>query len=161
MGKDPSKRTTLDAVILSPALLCSIIGRIRSHVASGGAGTGAGYAATAPPVIALPTSPGEEDYADDFEALSPQCEEGKIDLGVETGDDEYADDLEDSGSEASYEADFEDASDDEEDETGYHRLRPEQLTEAEVRRLLLKELGSDGLAIAEGLGVAAFLEGLG
>lgn len=77
-----------------------------------------------------------EEYADDFEAYDGELED----------DDEYPDDFDESGSEASYEADFEVASDNEDDDFGFQKPKLTDLYEAHVRQQLLDESGGDGIA---------------
>jgi len=89
-----------------------------------------------------------DEYEEDFETAEPG-----------DGDDEvvYDDDFEaaSGGSEASYEQDFEDLSDDECEASNWEGLEG---LEVNVRQQLQLDLGADGLAVAESLGVASFLE---
>merc|ERR1712194_365663 len=78
------------------------------------------------------------------------------DVNVDPETEAYADDFEEaSGSEASYEEDFETLSDDDVD--GSPCPAVEELTEAQVRQKLRQELGEEALAAAEKFGIISFL----
>eukprot|EP00933_Yihiella_yeosuensis_P026899 TRINITY_DN20882_c0_g1_i1.p2 TRINITY_DN20882_c0_g1~~TRINITY_DN20882_c0_g1_i1.p2 ORF type:complete len:219 (+),score=61.47 TRINITY_DN20882_c0_g1_i1:881-1537(+) len=90
----------------------------------------------------------EEYYADDFEELGDDEDEGV-----------YHDDFEEaSGSDASYEQDFEEESDIDAEESNSQPLA--EFSEESLRYQMWQELGDEGMAIAESLGVMSFLEGM-
>merc|ERR1740121_364616 len=102
-------------------------------------------------------SPGAEEYEDDFEAADDDVEAEDDDEDFEG---EYEDDFEAaSGSEASYAEDFEEASDPGEASANLDAEIAE-LSEERVRQQLVQELGAEGKAIADSLGIFSFLEGM-
>jgi len=161
LDKDPQTRPTLEQVLLSPAVAPwaqhASVGHGLEWPPPGGPGTTASQSGGLVHKLRsrMSRSAGIEgadvdtsmhdEYEDDFEAPDP-CD----------GDDEevhYDDDFEvaSGGSDASYEQDFDEVSDIDE---------PPELGEAVLRHQLQAELGADGLAIAESLGVVSFLEGM-
>jgi len=92
---------------------------------------------------------GDDEYADDFETLTPMGKNCGLDdeaLYDQDTFEEYRSD-----GEASYEQDFENASDGEDEE----RLHGE-----DAQRQLLVALGPEGMMVAQNLGVVHFLEGM-
>eukprot|EP00971_Amphidinium_carterae_P207844 4124454-Amphidinium_carterae.1 len=104
---------------------------------------------SAPPALATHAIDGEEDYADDFETYSPMGKHCGLDEETLYDQDTFEEYRSDG--EASYEADFENISDGEDEE---------KLHGEEAQRQLLVALGADGMMVAQNLGVVHFLEGM-
>jgi len=120
------------------------------------AGMGIDTTAAAAAAVHLPAGAAADEYEDDFEAWEDEMEEAAC--CAYDDDDDFEEVASGGGSDdASYDdEDFEDLSDDaDEAPPGF-----EELSEEQVRQQLQGEVGVDGLAIAESLGVVAFLEGM-
>eukprot|EP00929_Paragymnodinium_shiwhaense_P083204 TRINITY_DN4423_c0_g1_i2.p1 TRINITY_DN4423_c0_g1~~TRINITY_DN4423_c0_g1_i2.p1 ORF type:complete len:505 (+),score=119.45 TRINITY_DN4423_c0_g1_i2:163-1677(+) len=174
LEKDPSKRITLlEALVEAPfdpaaGLLAAkhglqwppqartggvgrssgLVQRLRKNV--GGAATAGGYGGAAPALA-------DVEYGDDFELYDGEDDDAPPPMPATP---QYADDFEEeaSGSEHSYEEDFEKDSYEDDFENEGHAATGalEELSDERVRDMILQELGQAGLDAAEKLGVLSF-----
>eukprot|EP00928_Gymnodinium_smaydae_P080996 TRINITY_DN64582_c0_g1_i1.p1 TRINITY_DN64582_c0_g1~~TRINITY_DN64582_c0_g1_i1.p1 ORF type:complete len:494 (+),score=129.09 TRINITY_DN64582_c0_g1_i1:54-1535(+) len=166
LDKDPAARPTLEVLLVQGTLAAAAQATCLAHSLEWPPPAGPGPVAASSRSGGLvqrlrsqtqrgaPVSPcGDAEVADEYE---DDFEEYVDDFEGDEEDVVYDDDFEAmsaGNSEASYEQDFEAASDDEGQMEG-------RWNEESVRQQLHLELGSEGLAIAESLGVVSFLEGM-